>query len=325
MLEINIRFNFNIMRKILITLLSLFVVFFGISCRGFMPFKPGTVYKGVSVHEVEGLFTLKVHNISLEIESNHGGRISSLGLEGNEFLSSKRVHPRYYGSTLWMSPQAKWSVSRLQGVLDNSVYKAVSINDSSLHLKSQNDSLSGFSFEKQFFGNAKDTSIRIRYIITNISDEKKELAPWEVTRVPTGGLAFFPKSSQPPLQKSNLTIQDVQNFIWYPYDSSKVSKQKLFINGSEGWLAYVKDGMILIKQFADIKPEDAAPGEEEIEIYVDKDKTYIELENQGFYGTLLPLDTLAYDVKWYIRRLPGNIQPRIGNIELIEYVRSVIK
>jgi hypothetical protein len=266
-----------------------------------------------------------VNNTSLEIESNHGGRISSLALEGNEFLSSKSVHPKYYGSTLWMSPQAKWSVSRLQGVLDNSVYNLVVSDMSSLHLKSQNDSLSGFLFEKQFFGNAKDTSIRIRYIITNISDEKKELAPWEVTRVPTGGLAFFPKGSHPPLQKSNLAIQDLQGLIWYPYDSTTVSKQKLFMNGGEGWLAYVKDEIILIKQFADINPNQVAPGEEEVEIYVDKEKSYIELENQGIYRTLLPSDTLTYDVKWYIRNLPSHIQSRIGNNDLIEYVRSVIR
>jgi hypothetical protein len=313
------------MQKILMTMLFLFLGFCEFSCLGIMHPITVNAYRGLSVHEAEGLFTLNVYNTSLTIESNYGGRISSLALEGNEFLSSKSVHPKYYGSTLWMSPQAIWSVSRLQGVLDNSVYNTVVSDRSSLHLKSQNDSLSGFSFEKQFFGNAKDTSIRIRYIITNISEEKKKLAPWEVTRVPTGGLAFFPKGSQPPLQKSNLAIQDVQNFIWYPYDSSTVSKQKLFMNGGEGWLAYVKDEIILIKQFADINPNQAAPDEEEVEIYVDKQKSYIELENQGIYRTLLPSDTLIYDVKWYIRRLPSNIQSRIGNNDLIEYVRGVIR
>ena len=274
----------------------------------------------------DNLFTININNVFVAIDAKVGARIISLKIDGIELLSSKEVNSRNYGSTLWLAPEGKW---KGQGVLDNGDYKAVYFKGKDLTLKSKRDTLRGFLFSKQFHGDITDTSITISYTITNISKDMQEVAPWEVTRVPTGGLVFSQKGYGNDIPKSNKmyplpNVYDSIGIIWYPYDSSTLSAQKLFMEG-EGWIAYVNNGVIFIKKFPVIKPDQAAPGEKNVEIYVNKQKSYIELENQGVYQQLSTNNSLNYQVKWYLRRLPENIQVQIGNKALVEYVRSIIK
>jgi hypothetical protein len=215
-------------------------------------------------------------------------------------------------------------------VLNNLAYNVNFFNTFNLRLKSENDILNGFKFSNHFKISDADTSIVIRYVITNIAKDIQEVAPWEVTRVPTGGLVFFPKGITNDVPLTNkirplLAVRDVKGIIWYPYDSSQLSPQKLMMDGSEGWLAYVNKGIIFIKKYPVIKPVQAAPGEKNVELYVNKEKTFIELENQGAYQKLLTGDSLSYEVKWYVRRVPENLLNQVGNMKLIEFARSIIE
>lgn len=275
----------------------------------------------------DGMFTLNCGNMVIVIDGGTGSRVISLKLNGDEILGSKNLNPRYYGSSLWLSPEGKW---KGMGVLDASAYTMEFFSRADLLLKSKNDSLNGFAVSKKFHGSLADTSIVIQYTITSISKNMQQVAPWEVTRVPTGGLAFSPKGSPQDFPKSNnrntvLPVRDSIGIIWYPYDSSSLSSQKLFMDGGEGWVAYVRNRVLFIKKFPVIKSDQAAPGEKNVEIYVNKEKTYIELENQGVYQKLATGDSLLYKVTWYARRLPAGLKVEIGNQALLNYIRSVVK
>lgn len=275
----------------------------------------------------DGMFTLNAGNSTMIIDGNIGSRVFSFKLDGIEILGTKDLNQRMYGSTLWLSPEGKW---KGQGILDASGYTVDLFNRTDLRLKSQNDTLRGFSFMKEFHVSQADTSIIIKYTMTNISKDMQEVAPWEVTRVPTGGLAFFPKRSPQDNPIANkmyplLVIRDSIGIIWCPYDSSLVSAQKLFMDGGEGWAAYVRNRVLFIKKFPVIESSQSAPAEKNLEVYVNKQKTYMELENQGVYQKLETGKSLLYEVKWYARRLPVGLNVEIGNKALIEYVRSVIK
>jgi hypothetical protein len=275
----------------------------------------------------DSLYTVRCANMTAVIDGKTGSRIISFKLGDFEILGSKKEHPRYYGSTLWLSPEGKW---KGQGVLDASSYSLESYNGMHLSLKSKNDTLRGFKFLKQYQVNTADTSLLIKYTIINTSKVFQEVAPWEVTRVPTGGLAILPKRSPQDIPKPNKmnplpAILDSVGMIWYPYDSSLLSSQKLFMDGSEGWSAYVYNQVLFIKKFPVINPDMAAPGEKNVELYVNKEKTYIELENQGIYQKLNSSDSLIYEVKWYARRLPSGIKIEPGSQSLLRYIRRVIK
>jgi len=272
------------------------------------------------------MITLNCGNMAIDIDANTGARVNSFKLEGDEILAGKEFNARMYGSTLWPSPEGKW---RGQSVLDAGKYSVVVSNDAELVLKSMDDTLMGFSYIKKFKVSKADTSIVIQYTMTNISKDIQEVAPWEVTRVQTGGLAFFPKRSSQDIPIATkmypiMPLRDSIGVIWYPNDTSKLSAQKFLMDG-DGWMAYVRNGIVFIKKFAIVESGSAAPNEKNVEAYVSKPRSYIELENQGAYEKLNSGKSLVYEVKWYARRLPSGIQIEIGNQTLINYVRSIVK
>ena len=60
-------------------------------------------------------------------------------------------------------------------------------------------------------------------------------------------------------------------------------------------------GLLLVKKFQDLDAQQPAPGEAEIQVYVNRGKTYIELESQGAYTTLKPKEELSWTVRWYLQ------------------------
>lgn len=275
---------------------------------------------------VDGQYKVTVSNISMVVDGNKGARITSFKLDDREVIGSDKIHPRFYGSTLWLSPEGKW---KGHGALDNGAYTLQSKDSEVLSLASEQDSVRGFQVFKKFQISKVDTSITIKYTIKNISDGVQEVAPWEVTRVPTGGLALVPKRTDSDLPRPNKVYplpltKDVSGTIWYPYDSDTTSPQKFFMDGGDGWMAYVKDGILFIKTFPVIGKNDSAPGESNVELYVNKEKTYVELENQGSYQNLEKNESLDYEVKWYVRKLPSNIEPKVGNMKLKKYVEDIL-
>jgi hypothetical protein len=83
--------------------------------------------------------------------------------------------------------------------------------------------------------------------------------------------------------------------------------------------------MIFIKCYPVMPPGQAAPGEENVEMYVNPDRTYIELENQGPYQRLSPGASLQYTTRWFARRLPAGLRPVTGDRALTAYVKHIIE
>ena len=84
-------------------------------------------------------------------------------------------------------------------------------------------------------------------------------------------------------------------------------------------MAYHNKGLLLLKTFDDLNATQPAPGEAEIQVYVNRGKTYIELESQGAYATLKPHGQLSWTVRWYLLPIEGASQP---SEKLIKAVRD---
>ena len=65
-----------------------------------------------------------------------------------------------------------------------------------------------------------------------------------------------------------------------------------------------------------------APGEAEIQVYVNRGKAHIELECQGAYTTLKPHEQLSWTVRWYLLPVTCNAEP---SAELIKTVRKIVR
>jgi hypothetical protein len=270
-----------------------------------------------------GIYSIKNRSQEMIIDPAIGGRITALKFNGINFLTTKEIHPIFWGSTLWPSPQKIWGGPDLVE-LDRSIYSDTAFGNT-LKMVSRQDPHSGFVFSKEFSFNEKRAAFMLTYSITNGSDTIRQVAPWEVTRVQTGGLTFFP--SRQGIRWGNMAglATDSNNMTWFNYQPEKIlsGHSKFFADGKEGWVAQINNGIIFIKCFADQPIELAAPSESEIEVYTNPDKTYVEVEVQGAYTSLKPGETLSWTVFWIIRKLP-KINIESGSKDLIHFVHKQI-
>ena len=271
-------------------------------------------------------YLLKFKNLEITVDPVTGGRISSLKLGNKEFLITKETNRFSYGSTFWPSPQSVWNWPP-PNILDRGQYEVID-SSKKLILKSKVDNALGLQFTKEISISEEDTSAQILYSINNTSDKDKKVAPWEITRMSKGGLVFFPKGLTPPKAKSfdPIPYSESNNILWYKIKKDEELNNHLLSvsDGSEGWLAYAFDGYIFIKSFEDVLPENQAPGEGELPIYIDSKSQNVEIEVQGPYTNIQPGKELRWKMKWFVREIPGNVKVETGNKELIEFVRSVI-
>ena len=271
-----------------------------------------------------GIYTIKNAAQELTIDPAIGGRITELKLNGINFLTTKSIHPIFWGSTLWPSPQKIWGGPDLVE-LDRTLY-ADTVFGNTLKMVSKPDPNSGFIFTKEISVNKKLEAFELKYSITNGSDTIRKVAAWEVTRVQTGGLTFFPTGQG--LRWGNIAglVKESNGISWFNYEPDMLPSKhnKFFSDGKEGWIAQVNNGIIFIKYFKDEPKELAAPSEAEIEVYTNPDKTYVEVEVQGGYTSLKPGASLTWTVFWYIKKLP-KMKVETGNQKLIEFVRNQIQ
>ena len=145
------------------------------------------------------------------------------------------------------------------------------------------------------------------------------MAPWEITRVPNGdGVIFFAAADSIwPAGLMNFETSD--GAAWYQTDEAPQNR-KVNADG-RGWLAYSADGLLLVKKFQDLQPGQPAPGEAEVQVYVNRGKTYIELESQGAYTLLQPRESLRWTVRWYLLPVDKNLSRK----ELMERVTTIQK
>jgi len=278
--------------------------------------------KSSSVQNIQkSIFELKSGKTVMRI-STKGGRIISYSYGGKEMLTQSDENENF-GSTLWTAPQSDWGWPPYD-VLDNQDYDVEAFGKG-LKMISKSDTKSGFQFEKSWEVN-KNKSIHIKYVIRNVSTSTKSVGAWVVTRVPCGGLIFFPDGGEGNVPDSNLKLDNRKEGInWIQIDKTPMKEhQKLFSTAEQGWLANAYNGLLFIKQFPDTKPENYSPQQGEVEIYVKENKSYIELENHGNYQLLQPGETLCYDETWYLISIPEKINLISRMKELPMLVRKEI-
>jgi hypothetical protein len=124
------------------------------------------------------------------------------------------------------------------------------------------------------------------------------------------------------MPESNLLgASESKGIIWYMGDHVKFhGGQKLFSSGKNGWLAHIHKNILFVKVYPDIKVTELAPLHGEVEIYADGNRIYEELENHGVYQTVMPGNSLKYQVGWYLRELPANTEIIRGNMKLVREI-----
>ena len=261
-----------------------------------MPGFPGGFGPRQSQENEKHLVTLKNGDVTMTIDAGNGGKILSLKHQDKEVLSQSRF-PESFGSTFWTSPQKEWNWPPVQE-FDKGIYTVEREEEGRLTISSPVSQRLGMSVGKDIVVDKGNGSFVISYSIKNEGSEPRRVAPWEISRVTNAdGLIFFePVDSIWPAGLMN--FETANGAAWYQTDEAQQNR-KVNADG-RGWLAYYADGLLLVKQFPDLKADEPAPGEAEVQVYVNRGKSYIELESQGAYLQLQPGEKLHWDVRWYL-------------------------
>jgi hypothetical protein len=164
--------------------------------------------------------------------------------------------------------------------------------------------------------------VHITYGVTNNGPGVASHGPWEVSRHARGGLIVWPGNDTPD---ASWDFQpDYQDGVYF-LDDSLGATGKIFTDGSAGWIAYVTADVVMIKTWADVPAAMIAPNHSEVEVYLDPDNSYIEVEMHGAFAADLQVDaSFSWDVDWYIRALPDDLDASSGSAALVAWIESVV-
>jgi hypothetical protein len=225
------------------------------------------------------------------------------------------VEPRS-GSAVRLSLDGKNALVSSETNVDNF---SAELEGSSLVLKS-----SGGELIKRFRLDTARRSVEVTYTLTNTSSKPGRIGPLDLHRVPSaGGLTFFP-GALIPLPVRSLRLNAWQGLVWFPHDQNReTATLEAHANDNEGWIATVNDGLLLVKAFGDSAKQtivitsayEAAT----------KQRPWVEIVEQSAIQELPPGGSVTTNVRLFLRKLPSSIAAKVGNQELVGFVRGVIQ
>ena len=279
---------------------------------------PGGSRRGGFSQEPGKLYTLSVGKVTMTIDEN-GGKVRSYKYGDQEIISQSQM-PNAWGSTFWTSPQKEWNWPPVSE-FDSAPY-VITEKDGKLIMASRISTKLPMRIVKEFFADETDGCIVANYYIVNESKETRKVAPWEITRVPSEGVVFFdcPVDNIEAASGELIIFDSAYGLSWYKFDE-RPANRKINADG-QGWLAYSNNGLLMVKKFDNITPAQPAPGEAEIQVYVNAGSTYTELESQGEYKTLKPGEALRWTVRWYLVPQSNGLEPSKA---LAKQVKKIVK
>ena len=296
--------------KRLFTTILMAVAMGGLTALAQMPQQQGE-------QDASGRHSLTCGHVKMEIDAAKGGKILSLKYDDREMLSQLRW-PEAFGSTFWTSPQKEWNWPPVKE-FDKNPY-TVTQDGGTLKMTSEVSERLKCRVGKTFTTDEKDGAIVVTYTITNEGSEPRKVAPWEITRVENeGGVIFFDAPVDGIWPAGLMDFKARYGLAWYQTDERNENR-KVNADG-KGWLAYCSRGLLLVKRFDDLTPEQPAPDEAEVQVYVNRGKAHIELESQGAYQLLQPKESLSGTVRWYLMPYEGEAVPSEA---LAKQVRDIV-
>ncbi len=279
-------------------------------------------------------YTLTMGNMSFQATAKNSGRIQSVKHSGTEVLHQDTGSATSYGSTFWPSPQAVWNWPP-PAAIDANAFTASIDPDSTISFYNSGavDATTKIRVHKTYWANIADSSFNMRYTMIN-TGTARPWAPWEDTRIDTGGIYLFPKGTDAITGAiGTYTSVDTGGIVWYQHNNNNLpgsGTNKFYADGSKGWYAHVyANRLLLIKKFKDAPASKKAPSpEDEIEFYSTNKPlnatSFIEMEAQGAYDTIKTNDSVSWDMKWLVRKLPDNVSVTLNNPQIVSYINQVL-
>jgi hypothetical protein len=263
----------------------------------------------------------------LEIDAAAGARVATLSLGGADLIVPVAAanDPSTCGSVFWTSPRSAWTPSTLPPptMIDSAMY-TTTLTGTHVVATGPADTSIGVSMAKDYSADATSGWIKIVYTINATKAQKA--APWEVSRVPRGGIVFFPLGSSITAGPLTITQQSTTpKTVWFD-DAAKTATSpngdKLYADGSGSWEAYVLNGNLFLKRFADVPATAQPTGEGEIDVY--PGAGFLEFEEQGPYTQIAASSSLTFSVEWKVVKVPTSITVAVSSSALLDFAKQQI-
>lgn len=273
------------------------------------------------------------------VDGPNGARISSftMGTSPN-VLTGPAVNAQFWGGTFWTAPQGDWwtgMVPANYAPIDYAPYMMTVGADTSITAVGTTATFAKPAKEvavtKKFSFDAATSSVAITYTMMNMGTTTIQLGHWELARVLPGGLTFYPAAAAAPvIQYGMMTVQKIGAEDWFDETTfPKAGAAAKSVGDAAmggGWIAHVIPDaggpLVLIRSFPDIPVGSAGTGDGAVEIFMQVDGSYEEIE---LHNQLLMIDagaSAAWTVHWALRRLPVGTAVTAGSQALVDFVQQ---
>lgn len=264
-------------------------------------------------------------DVVFEIDPQTGGRVSKLALGGTDLIVPSGTDPTTWGSVFWTSPRSDWTPTTNDwpppAAIDNAAYTG-SISGNHVVVTGGTDPTLGVSMAKDYAADASGW-ITINYTIK--ATKALKAAPWEISRVPRGGIVFFPVGTG-PLTAGPLTVTQSGGIAWFIDNASPLvtspNGDKCYGDGA-GWTAYVLGDNLFLKKFADQPASAQAPGEGEVDVY--PGNGFLEFEVEGPYTSIAASGSLPWSIQWRAVKVPSSVTIAVGSTSLVDFARQQLE
>ena len=288
-----------------------------------------------SVTDPAAEILLRSGDLELELHPAAGGRLARLRHHGVDLVLPPGAPHGIYGDTLWPSPQARWEWPP-PPALDSGPYEVLSASTDFATLRSGPDESVGLSVVKRIA--LSPFGVDFSFTMTNLWSTEQRVAPWQVTRAAREGLLVWAEGE--PFTDADRVLkhqEDPPCFFRHrelpgPFEGvveagelgsmrvPSVTRTSKYFTDARGWLAHLHRDRLMLRLFPDLSTEQPAPRQAEVELYVDLERDYIEMENQGAYVRLAPGASLDYRTRWVV----GEVDPGLPTDRVTEGLRSAI-
>jgi hypothetical protein len=177
----------------------------------------------------------------------------------------------------------------------------------------------GLSITKDYRADATSGWITITYTIN--ATKAFQTGPWEDTRVPRGGIVFFPAGTS--LTKGPLTVTTTAGINWFDDASKSASSSdgsKAMADASGGWAAYALGSVLFLKKYTDQPAAALAKTEGEVDIY--PGSGFLEFEVLGPFTSIPAGGNLPWTIQWRVVKIPSSVTVSVGSTTLVDFAKQ---
>lgn len=158
-----------------------------------------------------------------------------------------------------------------------------------------------------------DGNVKLEHSVTNMNAWDIELAPWTISVMNTGGVAYIPQNKRKtgffpnkwvcywdytPMNDSRVSLGE--DYISVSMDSSKEVAAKIGVLNENGWMAYILNGNAMIKRFGYAEGAGYPDNGCNCECYTCKN--YTEMECLSPMAKLPAGGTVVHKEEWELKR-----------------------